>query len=326
MSEKFLRNTTLITYSPSKVSIVPCEDILILNFKPHGDEVFWLNTYGLSELNEMKQVVIQNQFDDFLIKLLQDDEHANKVSELDNVLFIALKVLKTDDKNLDNKQLIFVVSSNMLWSLQENHNNHFQWIRDRLSEGKGQVRSKKVDYLLFLLIESLIANYEETFEKLLNADGDSIKVTNINPTPYFTKKVEEQKRRMLNFKKATLSLRNTIVKLETINIIPMDSKYFTELKEQANNLIDEIDFELFELDSKTNLIFSIQGHRLNEIIRTLTLVSVVFIPLTFLVGVYGMNFDYMPELKWNEGYFALWGVMVTLTVAIVVYFKSKKWF
>ncbi|MGE6482184.1 CorA family divalent cation transporter [Psychrobacter namhaensis] len=326
MSEKFLRNTTLITYSPSKVSIVPCEDILILNFKPHGDEVFWLNTYGLSELNEMKQVVIQNQFDDFLIKLLQDDEHANKVIELDNVLFIALKVLKTDDKNLDNEQLIFVVSSNMLWSLQENHNNHFQWIRDRLSEGKGQVRSKKIDYLLFLLIESLIANYEETFESLLNADGDSIKVTNIKPTPYFTKKVEKQKRRMLNFKKATLSLRNTIVKLETINIIPMDSKYFTELKEQANNLIDEIDFELFELDSKTNLIFSIQGHRLNEIIRTLTLVSVVFIPLTFLVGVYGMNFDYMPELKWKEGYFALWGVMVTLTVAIVVYFKSKKWF
>ncbi|MCD1279989.1 magnesium and cobalt transport protein CorA [Psychrobacter sp. CCUG 69069] len=326
MSDEFLRNTTLIAYSPSTVSKVPCEDILILNFEPHGDEVFWLNTYGLRELDEMEQVVIQNQFDDFLIKLLQDDEHANKVIELDNVLFIALKVLKTDDKNLDNKQLIFVVSSNMLWSLQENHNNHFQWIRDRLSEGKGQVRSKKVDYLLFLLIESLIANYEETFESLLNADGDSIKVTNINPTPYSTKKVEEQKRRMLNFKKATLSLRNTIVKLETINIIPMDSKYFTELKEQANNLIDEIDFELFELDSKTNLIFSIQGHRLNEIIRTLTLVSVVFIPLTFLVGVYGMNFDYMPELKWNEGYFALWGVMVTLTVAIVVYFKSKKWF
>ena len=98
MSEKFLRNTTLITYSPSKVSIVPCEDILILNFEPHGDEVSWLNTYGLSELDEMEQVVIQNQFDDFLIKLLQDDEHANKVIELDNVLFIALKVLKTDDK------------------------------------------------------------------------------------------------------------------------------------------------------------------------------------------------------------------------------------
>ncbi|WP_440453206.1 CorA family divalent cation transporter [Psychrobacter sp. ASPA161_9] len=326
MSEKFLQNTTLIAYSSSRVSKLPCDDITKLNFETQGDEVFWLNTYGLSELDEMRQIVIQNQFDDFLIKLLQDDDHANKVIELDNVLFIALKVLKTDDKNLDNEQLIFVVSSNMLWSLQENIGDHFQWIRDRLIQGKGQVRSKRVDYLIFLLIESLIANYEETFEKLLNADSDSIKVTNINPTPYFTEKVEEQKRRMLNFKKATLSLRNTIVKLETINIIAMESKYFIELKEQANNLIDEIDFELFELDSKINLIFSIQGHRLNEIMRTLTLVSVVFIPLTFLVGVYGMNFEYIPELKWHYGYFILLSLMVTITVSIIMYFKNRKWF
>lgn len=180
--------------------------------------------------------------------------------------------------------------------------------------------------MLFLLIESLIANYEETFEKILSADSDVIKIASINPTPDFTEKVEEQKRRMLNFKKATLSLRNTVVKLETINIIPMDSKYFTELKEQANNLIGEIDFELFELDSKTNLIFSIQGHRLNEIMRTLTLVTVVFIPLTFLAGIYGTNFEYIPELKWHYGYFILLGLMTTITVGIVLYFKNKKWF
>jgi len=326
MSEKLLKNTTLIAYSSSQVSIVPCDDITKLNFESEGEEVYWLNTYGLSEVDEMRQVVIQNQFDDFLIKLLQDQEHANKVIELDNVLFIALKVLKADDKNLDSEQLIFIVSSNMLWSLQENIGGHFQWIRDRLIQGRGQVRSKKVDYLIFLLIESLIANYEETFEKILNTDSDAIKVANINPTPYFTEKVEEQKRRMLNFKKATLSLRNTIVKLETINIITMESKYFTELKEQANNLIGEIDFELFELDSKTNLIFSIQGHRLNEIMRMLTVMSVVFIPLTFLAGVYGMNFEYLPELKWKYGYFILLGVMATSTVIIIVYFKNKKWF
>lgn len=326
MSEKFLHNTTLIAYSSSQASKVPCDDLTKLSFEPHGDEVFWLNTYGLSELDEMRQVVIQNHFDDFLIKLLQDQEHANKVIELDNVLFIALKVLKTDDNNLDNEQLIFIISSNMLWSLQENIGDHFQWIRDRLIEGKGQVRSKRVDYLIFLLIESLIANYEETFEKLLNTDSDAIKVTNINPTPYFTENIEKQKRRLLNFKKATQNLRNTIVKLDTVNIITMESKYFIELKEQANNLIDEIDFELLELDSKTNLIFSIQGHRLNEIMRTLTLVSVVFIPLTFLTGIYGMNFNYMPELKWTYGYFILLGMMATLTVSVITYFKIKKWF
>ena len=137
MSEKFLQNTTLIAYSSSQVSNMPCDDLTKLSFNSNSDEVFWLNTYGLSELDGMEHVVIQNQFDDFLIKLLQDDEHANKVIELDNVLFIGLKILKTDDKNLNTEQLIFVVSANMLWSLQENDNNHFQWIRNRLSEGKG---------------------------------------------------------------------------------------------------------------------------------------------------------------------------------------------
>ncbi len=326
MSEKFLQNTTLIAYSSTQVSNMSCDDLTKLRFDSRSDEVFWLNTYGLSELDEIKQLIIQNQFDDFLIKLLQDKEHANKVLELDNVLFIALKVLKTDDNNLNSEQIIFIVSSNLLWSLQENSGGHFQWIRDRLIQGRGQVRSKKVDYLMFLLIESLITNYEDTFEKLLNSESDTIKVSSINPTPYFTEKVEEQKRRMLNFKKATLSLRNTIVKLETINIITMDVKYFAELKEQANNLIGEIDFELFELDSKTNLIFSIQGHRLNEIMRTLTLVTVVFIPLTFLAGIYGTNFEYIPELKWHYGYFILLGLMIAITLGIVLYFKNKKWF
>lgn len=326
MSDKFLENTTLITYSSSQVSETPCDDILKLKFEPHDDKVFWLNTYGLDETDEMKQVIIQNQFDDFLIKLLQDTEHASKVIELDNVLFIALKVLETKNSNIISEQMIFVVSANMLWSLQENMGTHFQWVRDRLVQGRGQVRNKKVYYLIFLLIESLIENYEETFENMLKGDSGFSKVTNISPTPDFTKKIEEQKRQILNFKKATLSLRNTIVKLETINLINMESKYFTELKEQANNLIDEIDFELFEIDSRINLIFSIQGHRLNEIMRTLTLVSVVFIPLTFLAGVYGMNFSYMPELKWHYGYFTLLAVMAASAVVIVLYFKSKKWF
>ena len=156
---------------------------------------------------------------------------------------------ETKDSNLISEQMIFIVSANMLWSLQENMNTHFQWVRDRLGQGRGQVRNKKVYYLIFLLIESLIENYEETFENVLNGDSGVSKVTNISPTPDFTEKVEEQKRRILNFRKATLSLRNTIIKLETINLINMESKYFTELKEHAGNLIDEIDFELFELES-----------------------------------------------------------------------------
>ena len=111
-----------------------------------------------------------------------------------------------------------------------------------------------------------------------------------------------------------------------IEIEGFDVKYFSELKEQTNNLVSNIDFELQELESKINLIFSIQGHRLNEVMKTLTILSVIFIPLTFLAGIYGMNFENIPELKIKNGYFILLGVMVLVTLISVWYFKRKKWF
>ena len=103
-------------------------------------------------------------------------------------------------------------------------------------------------------------------------------------------------------------------------------KYFSELKEQTTNLISNIDFELQELESKINLIFSIQGHRLNEVMKTLTILSVIFIPLTFLAGIYGMNFENIPELKFKYSYFILLAAMVIITLISVWYFKRKKWF
>jgi magnesium transporter len=117
-----------------------------------------------------------------------------------------------------------------------------------------------------------------------------------------------------------------IVKLEKVEIKGVDVKYFSETKEQTINLIANIDFELQELESKINLIFSIQGHRLNEVMKTLTILSVIFIPLTFLAGIYGMNFENIPELKTQNGYYILLGVMVVISVLAVWYFKRKKWF
>ena len=121
-------------------------------------------------------------------------------------------------------------------------------------------------------------------------------------------------------------LEATITKLEKMEIDGFEVKYFSELKEQTTNLISNIDFELQELESKINLIFSIQGHRLNEVMKTLTILSVIFIPLTFLAGIYGMNFENMPELKFKYSYFILLAAMVIITLISVWYFKRKKWF
>ena len=175
-------------------------------------------------------------------------------------------------------------------------------------------------------MESIVDNYEETYQKNAELSSDKLNAEIIKPTPEFTSLVEKRKQELFNFKKAAIGLKDMIIKLEKIKIVDFDIKYYSELKEQTSNLISNIDFELQELESKINLIFSIQGHRLNEVMKTLTILSVIFIPLTFLAGIYGMNFENIPELELKYGYFILLGIMVLVTVISVWYFKRKKWF
>jgi magnesium transporter len=326
MENDFLKNTSLISYSKNnyeKTSYLSISDVVLTNTTPSTE---WLNTYGLNFRNIFKKIITNNNLDDFLIKLFMEDEHPNKVILLDDLVFISTRVLKTESKDLDSEQMFFIFSSGFLWSIQEKSGDYFNWIRERLEGNKGIVRKKKADYLLFLVLESIVDNYEETYQKNAELSSDKLNAEIIKPTPEFTSLVEKRKQELFNFKKAAIGLKDMIIKLEKIKIVDFDIKYYSELKEQTSNLISNIDFELQELESKINLIFSIQGHRLNEVMKTLTILSVIFIPLTFLAGIYGMNFENIPELKLKYGYFILLGIMVLVTVISVWYFKRKKWF
>ncbi|QOD60334.1 magnesium and cobalt transport protein CorA [Polaribacter haliotis] len=326
MENEFLNRSSIINYSSKNYEKTNTSLISEIIFTKNDDNTQWLNTYGIKYQESFKKVIHQNKLDDFLIKLLSDEEHPNKVILLDGLLFVTTRVLITQSSKFESEQMIFIVSPDYLWSIQEKQGDYFNWIRERLEGNKGIVRKKKADYLLFLLLESIIDNYQDTYQENAELSSDQLSSANIKPTPEFTSLVEKRKQELFNFKKATISLKDTIVKLEKIEIKGFNVKYFSELKEQTNNLISNIDFELQELESKINLIFSIQGHRLNEVMKTLTILSVIFIPLTFLAGIYGMNFENIPELKSQYGYFILLGVMVLVTIISVWYFKRKKWF
>ncbi|WP_299057893.1 CorA family divalent cation transporter [uncultured Polaribacter sp.] len=326
METDFLDNSSIISYSAKNFEKKKYSAISEIIFSEKATDIKWLNTYGIQFQTAYREIIHQNKLDDFLIKLLADEEHPNKVILLDNLLFVTTRVLITENNQLESEQMVFVVSTDFLWSIQEKKGDYFNWIRERLETNKGIVRKKKADYLLFLLLESIIDNYQETYLNNAALSADKLNATSIKPTPEFTSLVEKRKQELFNFKKATISLRDTVIKLEKIKIKDFNSMYFSELKEQTNNLITNIDFELQELESKINLIFSIQGHRLNEVMKTLTILSVIFIPLTFLAGIYGMNFENIPELKSKYGYFILLIVMAVISVLSVWYFKRKKWF
>lgn len=326
MEQNFLNNTTVIHYSDKNYEKTTFSSLSEIDLIATFNGTKWINTYGLDYQDDFKTIILENKLDDFLIKLLMEDEHATKVILLDNLLFVTVKVLKTEGISLDSEQMIFIVAPNFLWSIQEKPGDYFNWIRQRIEGHKGIVRKKKADYLLYLIIEAIIDNYEETYLKHAKLSADELSANHIKPTPEFTSLVEKRKQELFNFKKAAISLKDTILRLEKIDVKGIDTKYFSEIKEQTTNLISNIDFELQELESKINLIFSIQGHRLNEVMKTLTILSVIFIPLTFLAGIYGMNFQHMPELQWKYGYFMLLGVMFLVAVLVVWYFKKKKWF
>lgn len=326
-AQEFLSSTSFISYTSKEYSrkeVTNLEEIIIS--PEHQDRVNWINTYGFNYKSTIKSLVLANGLDDFLLKLINDDEHTNKVIELDKVVFFAVRVLVKGDSDLASEQMIFIASNNFVWSIQEKPGDYFEWIRERLKNNRGISRKKNASYLLFLLFESIIDNYLETYGKYEEQSDLLLNDTDIKPTPAFTAMVERRKQELFSFKKAASSLRNTIVKLEKVGLYQQKSKYFSELKEQINNHITDIDFDLQELESKINLIFSIQGHRLNEVMKTLTILSVIFIPLTFLAGIYGMNFKNMPELEAENGYFILLGVMLSISLLIIWYFYKKKWF
>ena len=326
MKKDFFNSTSLIEYSKESYKNEPITSLEEIDFSKENKNIKWLNTYGTYHKNEFKSIITNSLLDDFLLKLIAEEKHPNKVLELDNALFVTIKVLKTETKNFRTEQMFFILTSHNLWSIQQQKGDYFQWIRDRIRDNKGIVRSKKTDYLLFLILESIIDNYEDSYAKISSSMETLIQGSDVKPTTELMQNIEREKNILITFKKAVTSLRDIILRLEKIEHQKISKKFYSELSTQVHNLLNTIDFDLQEMESKINLIFSIQGHRLNEVMKTLTIFSVIFIPLTFLAGIYGMNFQNMPELQTQNGYFVLLGIMVIITLISVYIFKKKKWF
>ncbi len=138
--------------------------------------------------------------------------------------------------------------------------------------------------------------------------------------------IENIKEQLFGLKKAITSLRDAIFKLENTELEGFETRYFVEAKEQAHYLIDDIDFDLAQLESKLNLIFNLQNNRLNQVMKTLTIFSVIFIPLTFLAGIYGMNFDNLPGSKSENGFYIFLVVTVLISLLSIYMINRKNWF
>lgn len=324
---EFTENTDIINYSQEKIiSFQPnkLDDIVL---STTNENITWLNINGFQHLDAISKIISNNNLDEFLLNLIKENNHRNKVIELNNSFFLTLKSPYDSRNKYDIKfeQLVFIVGKDFVWSVQEVKGDHFEHIRERLENNYGVVRKKGADYLFYLLVEAIIDNYNSI---LINSTQENVNLNglvDVKPTPEFALEIERNKKQLYQIKKMTSSIKDAIYQLESIDMIGFNLKYFIELKEQIGLINDDIDFKLNQLESSLNLMFSMQSHRLNEVMKILTVFSVIFIPLTFLAGIYGMNFENMPELENTNGYFILLGVMVFITILSIILIKRKKW-
>ena len=298
-------------------------------------KVNWLNIHGLNDIELIKSIGHFLKVDHFMLGDILNTTKRTKLDEYHDVLFFNIKSLlpieNTD--NISVEQISFLLKDGILVSFQEKRSDFFTHIRERIRTHSGIVRDKKADYLLYLLLDAVIENFYFTIENEEDRVEELINLSKSSTKPQVLEQIEQHRDNFNFLKRSIIPLRDSLYSIKSIkddnvfNAIEHENySFFSRLHQKCLELLEQIEYDLISLDSASNFYFSAQNQKLNEVMKTLTVVSVFFMPLTFIVGVYGMNFDNMPELHWKYGYFYILGFMFLLILGMIFYFKKRKWY
>lgn len=295
--------------------------------------VTWLDVDGIHEVPLIDKIGKLYHLHPLMLEDVVNTEHKPKLEIYDtNQLFLTLKMLHVDSEqplSISSEHVSFVLGENYLISFQEELSDDiFTPVLNRLKASVGKTRTNGPDYLLFALIDIVVDNYFIILEKM----GDSLDTVEDQvirgAEDLSLKELYALKRELTTTRRLIWPLRDMINQLirEDNALIGRETiPYFRDLYDHIMQVIDTIDSYRELVASLADVHLSTISNRMNSVMKTLTIFSAVFMPLTFIVGVYGMNFDNMPELRMHYGYFYVWGLMLAVTIGMIIYFKSKKW-
>jgi len=313
------------------------EDFNVSDLKKNIDvkKTNWLNIHGLNDLDFLKSISDYFEIDNFLLADILNTTRRTKIEEQHDVLFFNIKSLlpSEDSENISSEQISFLIKEGVLVSFQEKRSEFFTHIRERIRTHSGIVRTKKADYLLYILLDAIMENFYITIEHEEDKIEELIDETKNSTDPVILEKIEKLRDNFNFLKRSIIPLRDSLYDIKSIkddnvfNVIEEENfTFFSRLHQKSLELLEQIESDMGSLHSASNYYFSAQSHKMNEIMKTLTIVSAIFIPLTFIVGVYGMNFDHMPELRYKNGYYTVVGGMVLIVFGMIYYFKRRRWF
>ncbi len=291
--------------------------------------VSWINIDGLHDLETIEKLGLVCKIHKLTIEDILMVSQRPKIDEFVDYFFIVMKMFQynTIEENLDDEQLSFIVKKDLLLTFQEKEGDVFSHVKKRLLDGKGTIRKRGSDYLTYSLMDSIVDYYFDVIEKL----GERIEELENDlldkPDQNTVLKLHSIRREILHLRRSVYPLRELVNRLDKIEdpIINSDTKIFIrDLYDHTIQVIETIEVFRDMASSMMDLYMNSQSNKMNSIMKVLTIVSTIFIPLTFIVGVYGMNFN-MPEFQYDWAYFVVWGAMLTIAVGMIFYFKRKGW-
>lgn len=307
--------------------ITDIEDVFFYNKKP---TVTWINVSGIHRVDLIEKIGRGFNLHPLTIEDIVNTDQRPKLEDHEKYLYIVFKMLTYDETEdeVKTEQVSLICMENCVLSFQEREGDVFENIRQRIRNNKGRIRRMKADFLAYSLIDAVVDNYFLILEKL----GDRIEVLEDsivdNPKPESMQEIHRLKRGMLFLRKSVWPLREVISGLErgeSLLIHKPTRVFLRDIYDHTIQVIDTVETFRDILSGMHDTYLSSLSNRMNEIMKVLTIIATIFIPLTFIAGVYGMNFEYMPELAWRWGYFGVLGLMAGVVILMVAYFRKKKW-
>lgn len=294
------------------------------------NEINWINISGIHQTEIINEIGAAFGFHAIVLEDIANSEQRPKFEDYEDYVYVTLKSLNYNKSKhcIQYEQISILFNHSLVVSFQESNETIFSEIVQRLDSGRTKLISHKSDYLVYRLIDTVVDGYfsvieEEEVEiemledKILKSTGNKI-----------LKEIQNIKRDLVILLRSVFPLREAINKLdkqESKFILPETHIYFRDIYDHTIHIIESIETQRDLLSGLMDIYLSSISNRMNSVMKVLTVIATIFIPITFLAGVYGMNFKVLPELQWDYGYLFFWIVCLTATSGMLFYFRKKKW-
>ncbi len=319
-----------IKYSAENFSESIVDTVDDIDVSDASNNVYWINLNGVHDPNVIKKIGEKFNIHKLVLEDILNTHQRPKVDFYNEHVYAVIKMLiyDTNTRSVDSEQVSVVMGSNYLISFQEKIGDVFEPLRNRIRNSAGKIRTLGTDYLLYAILDIIVDNYflllENLGEEVEKYEADLIE----NADKEILNRIYYLKRENLLLRNAVWPVRELVSRFEKTDSNLIKKKniiYFRDLYDHTIQVIDNVEIYRDLLSGLIELYYTGTGNRTNEVMKVLTIISTIFIPLTFIAGIYGMNFKYMPELEWHYAYFVVWGLMIVLFILMMWYFKRKKW-